>query len=100
MDLESFRVKSLSYGDANMKFYFHTLSDRIIPYDRVAEIMLSIDSEDAIFNKLKYDCDIDFFILVDDGTIEAYSASVAYTWSVNSSDVIEHWATARHKRGI
>ena len=81
-----------------MKYYFHTLSDRIIPYDRVNEIKLTLDGEDAIFSKLKYDCDIDFYILVDDGTIEAYSTSNAYRWSVRAEEVIEHWSTSRFKK--
>ena len=83
-----------------MRTHFKTLSDRIVPFDRVVEIRLTLQGEDAIISKLKYAYPPDFYILVDDGTIEAFSCANADTWSTEPSEYINHWAHSRHQRFI
>lgn len=83
-----------------MRNHFKTLNDRIIPFDRVFEIRLTLHDEDATISKLANTYVPDFYICIDDGTIEAFSASEASSWYVEPEQWIEHWTSYRQKQTL
>lgn len=79
-----------------MKCHFNTMDGRIVPFDRVHEIRLTLSDEDATINKLRYEVEPDFYIVVDNITICPVSISDSYGWHVELTEVIDHWSAMRY----